>query len=88
MDNQTVNAIIQIRQNKDVPESVTDDEIGKLIALGTKLRADMRPDIEVEYTELQQRAIICATAYEIANDDDLAEFDFEKFDAEFEKDFA
>lgn len=48
----------------------------------------MRPDIEVEYTELQQRAIICATAYEIANDDDLAEFDFEKFDAEFEKDFA
>lgn len=88
MDNKTVNAVIQIRQNGDVPGSVTDDEIVKLIAIGDKLRAEMKPDVEVEYDDLQQLAIICSTAYEIANDTELDNFDFEKFDAEFEKEFA
>lgn len=88
MDDKTVNAIILIRNNKDIPTEITDDEIVKLIAIGDRLRADMRPEIEVEYDETQQRAIICSTVYEIANDGDLDNFDFEKFDAEFDKTFA
>lgn len=87
MDNKTVNAIIQIRTSKEIPDGITDDEIVKLIAIGDRLRADMRPDVEVEYDELQQRAIICSTLAEIANDGELDDFDFEAADLEFEKNF-
>ena len=88
LNNRMANAIIQIRMNKDVPEAMTDDEIAKLIPIGDSLRAGMVPDVEVEYDELQQLAIVCSTAYEIANDEELGDFDFEEFDAQFEKEFG
>lgn len=87
MDNKTIKAIKQIRANKDVPDTVTDGEIIKLIELGDTLRAGMSPNIENLYSEMQQWAITCSTAYEIANDAELDNFDIEKFDREFDEEF-
>lgn len=67
---------------------MTDAEIERLIEIGDKLRDDMRPDVEIEYDEIQQCAIICSTLCEVSNDDALQDFDFEKFDEAFEKEFA
>lgn len=87
MDNNTANAIILIRKNNVVGKQVTDDAIRKLIEMGDKLRAAMVPDVEIEYSELQQLAIDCSTACELANDPELDEFDFDEFDSEFDKNY-
>lgn len=85
MDNRTANAIIQIRKDGGVPASVTDAEIERLITMGDEIRAAMSPDIEVEYDQVQQLAILCSTLCEIANDESLFDFDFDEFDKEFDK---
>lgn len=88
MDNRTANAIILIRQNAAVSASVTDAEIERLIGLGDTLRGKMRPDIEVEYDDVQELAIQLSTLCEVANDETLSDFDFDKFDKEFENEFG
>lgn len=87
MEDRIINAIIQIRKNSLIKSAVSDSEIEKLIRIGDRLRADMNPQIEVEYDETQQMAIICSSACEIENDTGLDEFDFDEFDKNFENEF-
>jgi hypothetical protein len=87
MVDKNVNAIIHIRKNKLVPTSVSDAQIETLIQMGDKIRQNMKPDVEVDYDETQRMAITCSIACDIENDTELDDFDFEKFDKNFESEF-
>jgi len=72
----------QLSGKVNLPES--DQALLQIIQLGDVLRAQMSPEIEVEYTDEQIKAIRCATAFEIGTDTGLNEFDFEAADREIE----
>lgn len=85
MNKQTIEFI---RLRGSVPESISDSEITRLVALGDKLREKMEPGSEEQYDETQQRAINYSSLAEIAAMSDLDDFNFEKFDEEFDKEFG
>lgn len=88
MTNEQVNGIILIRASlKAAALPGSDAELITLVGIGDKLRAKMEPGIEPEYDELQQLAIHCSSLFEIANAEDLADFDFDDFDKKFDADF-
>lgn len=85
MNNAQVNGIILIRERlQEEVSAMTDQDILKMVSLGDTIRAASKPDVEIDYTQTQQLAIICSTFYELANDESLDHYDFEAADLEIE----
>lgn len=83
-EQQRSEALAFIRER--IEEAPTDDALlEKLIALGDAIRAEMSPDIEVDYTETQMLAIACSAHYEIALDKETDDFDFEADEKDFDR---